>query len=80
MTRIKALQMGVTLRGDRNQCAGCGELFNSTHAFEKHRVGDHEGGQRRCLTPAEMEDKGMFIGADRFWRGSAMPARFEEQA
>ena len=69
----KAADMGVTLRGDRNQCAGCGELFNSTHAFEKHRVGDH-GIDRRCLTVAEMDAKRMVKGGDGFWRGSAMPS------
>jgi len=69
---MKAAQMGVTLRGDRNQCAGCGQLFNSTHAFDKHRHGEHGNG-RRCLTVEEMTEKGMVIGSDGFWRGSAMP-------
>lgn len=65
--------MSKTLRGDRNQCQGCNEYFNSTHAFEKHRVGEH-GKDRRCLTASEMEAKGMVLGIDGFWRGSAMPA------
>jgi hypothetical protein len=60
------------LRGDRNQCCVCGEYFNSTHAFEKHRVGDF-GVNRRCLTTDEMMTKGMVLGADKFWRGSARP-------
>lgn len=64
---------GVQLRGDRNECAGCGELFNSTHAFEKHRTGSH-GINRRCLTVDEMVSAGMVKGADGFWRGSAMPS------
>ena len=55
-------------------CAACGELFNSSHAFEKHRHGDH-GIDRRCMTEAEMVAKGMHKGADNFWRGSAMPER-----
>lgn len=62
----------MQLRGDRNQCTGCGLYFNSSHAFEKHRVGDH-GVNRRCLNPDEMLSKGMVLGADGFWRGSAMP-------
>ena len=70
---IKAAQAGVTLRGDRNQCTGCGLLFNSSHAFEKHRTGAH-GIDRRCLTADEMTAKGMVLGADNFWRGSAMPS------
>lgn len=62
-----------TLRGDRNQCSGCHEYFNSTHAFEKHRIGQH-GVDRRCMTPDEMRAHGMHIGADDFWRGSVMPS------
>ena len=62
-----------TLRGNRNQCPGCSEYFNSTHAFEKHRVGEHERNQRRCLSITEMTAKGMFVGDDGFWRGSVMP-------
>ena len=61
------------LSGDRNQCQGCKEYFNSTHAFDKHRTGDHEKHTRRCLLPHEMTAKGMFVGGDGFWRGSAMP-------
>lgn len=49
----------LTLRGDINQCPGCGEIFNSTHAFEMHRVGPHEGNRRRCLTIDEMQARGM---------------------
>lgn len=60
------------LRGDRNQCAGCGEYFNSSHAFDKHRTGIH-GVDRRCLTPEEMTAAGMHFGDDGFWRGSKMP-------
>jgi hypothetical protein len=74
---MKAIQMGVVLRGDRNQCTGCDELFNSTHAFEKHRVGEH-GISRRCLTIEEMKEKKMFCGQDGFWRGSAMPTNIRE--
>lgn len=64
----------ATLRGDRNQCGSCGELFNSSHAFEKHRAGEH-GHNRRCMTRDEMVSRGMVLGSDGFWRGSAMPAQ-----
>ena len=64
----------LKLRGDRNQCPSCLEYFNSTRAFEKHRHGVF-GVDRRCMTDAEMVDKGMVLGADGFWRGSAMPER-----
>lgn len=67
------------LRGDRNQCPGCNEYFNSTAAFDKHRVGEHQKGTRACLSPSGMTSKGMFVGPDGFWRGSAMPeSRFVE--
>ena len=46
------------LRGDRNQCQGCKEYFNSTGAFEKHRTGKY-GVDRRCKTPEEMIEKGL---------------------
>jgi hypothetical protein len=62
----------MKLTGDRNQCQGCKEYFNSTHAFDKHRAGEH-GINRHCLDTAEMLAKGMFMGQDGFWRGSAMP-------
>lgn len=74
----KACSLGVSLRGDRNQCAGCGELFNSTHAFDKHRRGEFGSG-RRCLSAEQMSAAGMVLSADGFWRGSAMPAELLAQ-
>ena len=64
---------GVVLRGDRNECPGCGLLFSSTAAFSKHRVGTHSNGERRCLTPVEMSEQGFYLHEDGFWRGSRMP-------
>lgn len=61
----------IELTGDRNQCPGCRRYFNSTFAFEKHRVGSYEPNERRCLTDAEMLAKGMVRGNDGFWRGEA---------
>ncbi len=63
----------MKLTGDRNQCPGCGQYFNSTHAFDKHRVGEHQKNSRTCLSTLQMTEKGMFVGHDGFWRGSAMP-------
>lgn len=60
------------LRGDRNQCAGCSQCFNSSHAFDKHRAGEFGTG-RHCLTAEQMQAKGMVLREDGFWRGSAMP-------
>lgn len=62
----------MNLTGDRNQCRGCSEFFNSTFAFDKHRTGDF-GKDRRCLTTNEMEARGMSKNAAGFWISSAMP-------
>lgn len=70
--------MTKVLRGDRNQCPGCGEYFNSTFAFEKHRTGQH-GVDRRCLTPEEMRAKGMDMNAAGFWVSAAMPSELIPQ-
>lgn len=64
VTRSKA-----RLTGQRNQCPACGELFTRNSVFAKHRVGEF-GISRRCMTVAEMESAGMFVGNDGFWRGS----------
>ena len=60
------------LSSDRNQCQGCKAYFNSTYAFDKHRTGKH-GHDRRCLTEAEMLEKGMSVNKDGFWITKAMP-------
>jgi hypothetical protein len=60
------------LRGDRCQCPTCREYFNSTYAFDRHRVGQF-GLDRRCLTSAEMLSKGMAKNAAGFWVGQRMP-------
>jgi hypothetical protein len=62
----------MILRGQRNQCRGCSQYFNSNFAFDKHRVGEH-GHNRRCLTPDEMSAKGMSLNSDGFWVGKSMP-------
>ena len=71
----------MKLRGDRNQCQGCKEYFNSTLAFDKHRTGAH-GKDRRCLTADEMQQKGMSKNHDGFWITRTMPteARTWEQS
>ena len=57
------------LNGERNQCSACGEYFTRNSVFDKHRTGAFTPPERRCLSVAEMEEKGMFKGADGFWRG-----------
>ena len=63
---------GVKLSGDRNECPGCGELFNSTAAFDKHRTGSFGGphnqpSKRRCRSVVEMRQMGMDKNAGGFW-------------
>jgi hypothetical protein len=64
------------LSGDRCQCSpttgGCGELFNSTYAFDQHRTGEHGVG-RRCLTVPEMEARGFVRNATGYWITKASP-------
>ena len=66
------------LRGDRNQCKGCMEYFNSTGAFEKHRTGQH-GVDRRCRTPEEMIAKGFSLNAAGYWIASKMPDHMKKR-
>lgn len=65
------------LKGNRNQCSGCNEYFNSTGAFEKHRTG-HHGVDRRCMTADEMKAAGMILRPDGFWIGSEMKEYWNE--
>lgn len=62
----------MNLSGQRNQCRGCDQYFNSNKAFDKHRRGDYEHG-RRCLTPEEMMAKGMSLNKAGFWITEKMP-------
>jgi hypothetical protein len=68
----------MRLSGDRNQCSICQQYFNSTGAFDKHRVGKH-GPERRCRTNEEMLEAGMVLKTDGFWIGSPMKG-FKENA
>lgn len=60
------------LTNQRNQCPACGEYFNRTSGFNKHRIGkfdlpkEHIDG-RRCMTIDEMVAKGMRVNSDGFW-------------
>ena len=62
----------MRLTGDRNQCQGCKQYFNSTFAFDKHRTGEF-GINRRCLSIDEMTSKGMAQNTSGFWISSPMP-------
>ena len=61
------------LKGDHCQCVSCLEYFNSTYAFDKHRVGAYTPAGRRCLTIEEMLAKGMAKNAADYWISAKMP-------
>ena len=73
----------MRLTGNRNQCQGCKQYFNSTTAFDKHRTGEH-GVDRRCMTPEEMTAIGMLVNHAGFWitekRNDYMDIRSSEQS
>lgn len=69
----------MILRGDRNQCQGCGCYFNSTAAFYKHRTGAF-GIDRRCRTEEEMRAAGMVVANSGFWITAENPQYAEEEA
>ena len=62
----------MILRGDHCLCVTCGEHFNSTAAFDKHRTGRH-GKDRRCLTEPEILQRNMERNASGWWIGSKRP-------
>ena len=61
------------LTGNRCQCAACGEYFNSTSSFDRHRAGDSSSRtSRRCRTPAELILRGWSRNTRGFWIERAM--------
>jgi hypothetical protein len=63
--------MARSLTGNRCQCPTCGEYFNGTQPFDRHRTGDYANADRPntrgCLTVAEMEAAGFLRNAAGFW-------------
>ena len=57
----------MRLTGSRNLCSACGEHFNSTATFDKHRTGGYQPPHRRCASPAEMRVAGMSLNTAGFW-------------
>jgi hypothetical protein len=68
------------LSGDRSRCPACGLLFTSSHAFGKHRVGAYaplnKPDTRRCLTEAELRERGWSPNECGFWRKPAPAGAF----
>jgi hypothetical protein len=78
----------MKVSGDRNQCAGCGEFFNSSAAFDKHRTGafgspmgdgTYMMHSRRCLSGEEMRTKGMDKNASGYWVTALNPMDYPVQ-
>lgn len=71
------------LTGDHNQCPTCAEYFNSTAAFDKHRVQvsavKGETFPRRCRTEAEMFAAGMDRNAGGWWITARNPEFVRQQ-
>ena len=64
----------MKLTGDRCQCSKCKQYFNSTAAFNKHRVGEHRvQGDRRCLSVQEMSERGFQRNLKGYWITSGNP-------
>ena len=89
MPALRRSQIRPHLAGDRNQCPGCLELFNSLTAFDAHRTGafgrlatagNYIPSTRRCLSEAEMVARGMSRNARGFWitriRAAFEPRRY----
>jgi predicted nucleic acid-binding Zn ribbon protein len=53
------------LAGDHCQCTACGNYFNSTAAFDKHRWGDYE--DRHCKSEEQMFAAGMALSGTGWW-------------
>ena len=74
----------LVLRGDRCRCSvmtgGCGENFNSTSAFDKHRVWAEGKVLRRCMTVEEMLGKGMAKNATGYWVTKLKDSEFHAAA
>lgn len=59
----------------RCRCHSCGKFFNSTGAFDKHRIGAH-GPDRRCMTEDEMIAKGMDKNSAGYWVTALLPSGY----
>lgn len=59
----------LPLTGNRTECPGCRQCFNSESAFDRHRVGTYEDPNRprRCLTVDLMLAKGFQTNAKGYW-------------
>lgn len=73
----------IALSGGVCQCSGCGESFNSVHAFDSHRTGEYSNAYpygRRCLTTEEMLQSGMGKNINGRWVTEIGQGRFSAPA
>lgn len=49
----------LPLGSEMCECPTCHLFFSTTANFDRHRIGPYHDNSRRCLTPQEMEAKGM---------------------
>lgn len=62
-------QCGKSWTGSKAEhCPVCCETFTGTKAGDRHRVGDHNDGTRRCLTAVEMLGAGLVQNDREFWQ------------
>ena len=62
------------LRTERQcKCQKCGLYFTSASAFDKHRTGEYQPDERRCMSTEEMADKGMVLNDRGYWAGASNP-------
>jgi hypothetical protein len=61
----------IKLRGQMSKCIACSKVFTTVANFDKHRVGPHAKGQRRCLSEDELKRIGMVQNAKGVWRDAS---------
>jgi hypothetical protein len=66
------------LTGNRCECGGCHQRFNSVSAFDLHRTGIH-GVDRHCREPSEMLAIGMRLNEQGFWIERRRQERYQKR-
>jgi hypothetical protein len=71
---VKKNSTGGAAKEPLNYCATCGRDFGGTRAFDLHRIGKHaylhsheHPDGRRCMTEAEMLERGLYLNANGRW-------------
>lgn len=61
---------GVVTHNAIGHCRACHTSFNGLTLFDLHRVGKYGTPERRCLTAAEMTEKGWSADSRGVWRAA----------